>query len=82
MHDRRNPEVILHQEPLVRGTDYNIDVLAGTILFMRPIDQFTDDFDLVQIVVLYEFEPGDFEGTTWNGRARQSWGDGGTQLGV
>lgn len=82
VHDRRNPEVILHREPLVRGTDYNIDVLAGTILFKRPIDQFTDDFDLVEIVVLYEFEPGDFESTTWNGRARQSWADGRTRLGM
>jgi len=82
VHDRRNPEVILSQEPLLRGLDYDIDTLAGTILFKRPIGTFSgSDFDLVEVVVLYEFEPGEFDGLTWNGRGRKQWNGGNTRLG-
>jgi hypothetical protein len=82
VHDRRNADVILGQETLVRGVDYDIDTLAGTILFKRPIGTFSgSDFDLVEVVILYEFEPGDFDGLAWNGRGRKSWNGGNTRLG-
>jgi uncharacterized repeat protein (TIGR01451 family) len=81
IHDRRNPEEVLSREPLARGVDYDLDPLAGTILFKRPLDAFTGEFHLAQIVVLYEYRADGFEAVSWFGRGRRDLGSGGTRAG-
>lgn len=79
--DRRNPETVLSREPMLRGTDYDFEPLNGTLLFKRAFNQFDPQFNLVEIVVLYEYQTTDFEGLAWSGRGRRSWSDGTTSLG-
>jgi uncharacterized repeat protein (TIGR01451 family) len=81
VHDRRNPEAILGSEALVRGTDYDFDPLNGTLLFKHALNQFDPQFNLVEIVVLYEYQTTGFEGLAWSGRGRKTWGDGASGLG-
>jgi hypothetical protein len=54
--DRRNPEIILSQQPLVRNVDYNINPFSGTVMLMRTISQFDKSFNLNQIVFTYEYQ--------------------------
>ena len=83
IHDRRNPEDILARQILLRGIDYDLDPLAGTLLFKHPIDSFSGgEFDLVELVVLYEFQTLGLDNLAWTGRAHKSFKSGGTQLGV
>jgi uncharacterized repeat protein (TIGR01451 family) len=81
VHDRRNPEQVLSRQALVRGTDYDLDALAGTLLFKRPLDTFAGDFDLVEIVVLYEYQTTGFDSLSWNGSGRKRWNGGRTEAG-
>src|SRR5262249_9649074 len=43
VHDRRNPDLILSSVVLLRGIDYDLDPLSGTILFKRPLDTFAGE---------------------------------------
>src|SRR4029453_16762072 len=55
--DRPDPEEVLPRRILLRGIDYDLDPLAATLLFKRPVDAFVgSDFDLTEIVILYEFQ--------------------------
>ncbi|HWQ33836.1 MAG TPA: SPOR domain-containing protein [Blastocatellia bacterium] len=54
VRDRRNPEIILSRQTLVRSVDYNLDPDLGVIFFMRPISTFDYALNLVQIVATYE----------------------------
>jgi len=83
IHDRRNPEVVVARQLLLRGIDYDLDPLAGTLLFKRPIDTFAgNEFDLVEVVVLYEFQTLGLESLAWIGHGRKSFKGGSTLLGV
>ncbi|HYN86846.1 MAG TPA: SdrD B-like domain-containing protein [Pyrinomonadaceae bacterium] len=54
VRDRRNPEIILAREPLVRSVDYNLNATTGEIFFLRPVSAFDYALNLVQVVVTYE----------------------------
>ncbi|HEX5708386.1 MAG TPA: hypothetical protein VFX96_13870 [Pyrinomonadaceae bacterium] len=54
VRDRRNPEIILTREPLVRSVDYNLNATTGEIFFLRPVSAFDYALNLVQVVVTYE----------------------------
>jgi uncharacterized repeat protein (TIGR01451 family) len=83
IHDRRNPEVVVARQLLLRGIDYDLDPLSGTLLFKRPIDTFSgSEFDLVEVVVLYEFQTLGLESLSYLGRGRKSFKGGNTLLGV
>jgi uncharacterized repeat protein (TIGR01451 family) len=82
VHDRRNPEEVLSRQILLRGTDYDLDPLAGTLFFKRPIDSFAGDFDLVEIVVLYEYEAAGFDSLSWAARGIKKWNGGKTSAGL
>ncbi len=83
IHDRRNPEVVVARQLLLRGIDYDLDPLSGTLLFKRPIDTFAGgEFDLVEVVVLYEFQTLGLESLSYIGRGRKSFKGGRTLLGV
>jgi hypothetical protein len=82
IHDRRNPEVVLARQILLRGIDYDLDPLSGTLLFKRPIDAFAgSEFDLVEIVVIYEFQTVGFESLSWTGRGQKAFAHGATRVG-
>jgi uncharacterized repeat protein (TIGR01451 family) len=81
VHDRRNPETVLDSDTLTRGIDYDFDALGGVILFKRSLSRFDPQFNLVEIVVVYEFETTGFEGLTWSGRGRKGWDGGASRLG-
>jgi uncharacterized repeat protein (TIGR01451 family) len=55
VRDRRNPEVILSRESLIRSVDYNLDASTGQMFFLRPISSFDFSFNLIQVVVTYEY---------------------------
>ncbi|HEV8337093.1 MAG TPA: hypothetical protein VGR67_11805 [Candidatus Polarisedimenticolia bacterium] len=82
VHDRRNPEEVLSRQILLRGTDYDLDPLAATLLFKRPIGSFAGDFDLVEIVVLYEYEAAGFDSLSWAARGIKKWNGGKTSAGL
>ncbi len=54
VRDRRNPEVIISRETLIRSVDYNLDATTGVLFMLRPISAFDYALNLVQIVITYE----------------------------
>ncbi|MBS1807493.1 MAG: DUF11 domain-containing protein [Acidobacteria bacterium] len=81
VRDRRNPEVILKREGLQRNIDYNIDYTMGTIYFLRPINPFTYNLNLVQIIATYEHREGGLRNSVYGGAAQYKWGRAGFEVG-
>lgn len=79
--DRRNPELVLVREPLTRGLDYNIDSNSGTIFFLRPIQTFDKDLNLIQVVATYEYRSNGLESTTYTARGSKTFERAGLRLG-
>src|SRR6185503_340166 len=46
LRDRRNPEIILSRESLIRSVDYNLDAITGQIFFLRFISSFDYSLNL------------------------------------
>lgn len=82
VRDRRNPEIILSRETLVRSVDYNLDSNSGTLLFLRPISTFDYQLNLVQIVVTYEHQVNGFESSVYTARAVKRFPSLGLRLGL
>jgi uncharacterized repeat protein (TIGR01451 family) len=55
VRDRNNPEILISRESLVRSVDYSIDVTTGGIFFLRTLNAFDMNLDLVQLVFTYEY---------------------------
>lgn len=81
VRDRRNPEVILRREGLQRNIDYNIDYTTGAIFFLRPINSFTYNLNLVQIIATYEHREGGMRNSVYGGAAQYRWNRAGFQVG-
>ncbi|HEX8476651.1 MAG TPA: SdrD B-like domain-containing protein [Pyrinomonadaceae bacterium] len=82
VRDRRNPEIILSRESLIRSIDYNLDPNIGEIFFLRPISSFDYALNLVQVVVTYEHRAGDMSSAVYTGRAVKNFEGAGLRLGV
>ncbi|MBD0371829.1 MAG: DUF11 domain-containing protein, partial [Pyrinomonadaceae bacterium] len=82
VRDRRNPELILSRDTLVRSVDYNLDANLGSLLFLRPISAFDYQLNLVQIVVTYEHRANGLESTVYTGRATKRFPKLGLRLGL
>jgi uncharacterized repeat protein (TIGR01451 family) len=82
VRDRRNPEVILSRETLVRSVDYNLDSNLGSLLFLRPISAFDYQLNLVQVVVTYEHRANGLETSVYTGRAVKNFPGLGLRLGL
>ena len=54
VRDRRNPEIILSRDMLVRSVDYNLDPDIGMLYLLRPVTTFDYALNLVQLVVTYD----------------------------
>jgi hypothetical protein len=82
VRDRRNPEVILSREPLVRSVDYNLDPLSGQLFLMRSISAFDYDLNLVQVVITYEHQSDGMSSGVYTGRASKRFNGVGLRLGA
>jgi large repetitive protein len=82
VRDRRNPEVILSRESLIRAVDYNLDASTGEMFFMRPISTFDFSFNLVQVVVTYEYRSDSMSQAVYTGRAYKNFESVGLKLGL
>lgn len=82
VRDRRNPEIIISREPLIRSIDYNLDSNIGEIFFLRPISTFDFALNLVQVVVTYEHRAGDMSSAVYTGRAVKTFEGAGLRVGV
>lgn len=82
VRDRRNPEVILSRESLIRGVDYNLDSNTGEMFFLRPISSFDFSFNLVQAVVTYEYRTDSMSQAVYTGRAYKNFESIGLKLGL
>jgi uncharacterized repeat protein (TIGR01451 family) len=82
VRDRRNPEVIISREPLMRSVDYNLDASTGELFFLRPVSTFDFSFNLVQTVVTYEYRAVGMNSAVYTGRAYKNFEDAGLRLGL
>jgi uncharacterized repeat protein (TIGR01451 family) len=82
VRDRRNPEIILSRETLVRSIDYNLNPATGEMFLMRYISTFDYALNLVQIVVTYEHRAEGFASPVYTGRARKNFEKIGLKLGL
>ena len=82
VRDRRNPEIIISREQLVRSVDYNFDTVRGEIFFLRPISAFDYALNLTQIVVTYEHRASGMSSAVYTGRAVKNFEKLGLRLGL
>ncbi|HYE12851.1 MAG TPA: hypothetical protein VD968_00225, partial [Pyrinomonadaceae bacterium] len=82
VRDRRNPEIILSRETLVRSVDYNLDATLGEIFFLRPVSTFDFNFNLVQVVVAYEHRASGMSSAVYTGRAFKTFDRLGLKVGL
>jgi uncharacterized repeat protein (TIGR01451 family) len=82
VRDRRNPEIILSSEPLIRSVDYNLDAVTGQIFFLRFISTFDYSLNLTQVVVTYEHRANGLNSIVLTGRALKKFPGLGLQLGL
>jgi len=82
VRDRRNPEIILSSELLIRSVDYNLDPITGRIFFLRFISTFDFSLNLTQIVVTYEHRASGLNSMVLTGRAMKKFPGIGLQLGL
>ena len=82
VRDRRNPELIISHETLVRSIDYNLDPITGELFFLRYISTFDFNLNLVQLVVTYEHHASSLSSAVYTARAKKSLKGLGLQLGL
>jgi uncharacterized repeat protein (TIGR01451 family) len=82
VRDRRNPEIILSREALIRSVDYNLDAARGDLFFLRTISSFDFALNLVQVVVTYEHRTTGMSSAVYTGRAVKTFKDAGLRLGL
>jgi hypothetical protein len=82
VRDRRNPEVILSQETLVRSLDYNLDAANGSLFLLRYISTFDRALNLTQVVVTYEHRANGFGSAVYTARAKKNFKRIGLKLGM
>jgi uncharacterized repeat protein (TIGR01451 family) len=81
VRDRRNPEVILSQETLMRSVDYNLDATIGTLFLLRYVSTFDRALNLTQVVVTYEHRANGFGSAVYTARAKKNFKRIGLKLG-
>jgi uncharacterized repeat protein (TIGR01451 family) len=82
VRDRRNPEVIISKETLVRSVDYNLDAMTGRMFFMRYLSTFDIALNLTQVVVTYEHTASSLNSAVYTARARKNFKGIGLKLGL
>ena len=82
VRDRRNPDVVISRETLIRSVEYNLDTDTGSVFFLRPISSFDHNFNLVQIVATYEYRVTDMTSAVYTARASKHFTNLGLRLGM
>ncbi|HEY0407068.1 MAG TPA: SdrD B-like domain-containing protein [Pyrinomonadaceae bacterium] len=82
VRDRRNPEIILSRETLVRSVDYNLNPATGELFFLRYISTFDYALNLAQIVATYEHRATDMTSAVYTARAEKNFSKLGLRLGL
>lgn len=82
VRDRRNPDIVLSREPLVRSVDYNLDPLTGAVFFLRPISAFDHSFNLLQVVATYEYRVSGLSSAVYTARASKQFSNAGLRVGA
>ncbi len=82
VRDRRNPDIILQREVLVRSVDYNLDPYLGSLYFMRPLSTFDYALNLVQIVATYEYRSVGMNSAVYTGRGSKNFNSAGLRIGT
>lgn len=82
VRDRFRPEQIVESRVLTRFTDYDIDLLSGTIRFAAPV--LSRDENLNPQFIVIEFETDGAGEAEWNAGARADWtsGNGAIRIGA
>jgi uncharacterized repeat protein (TIGR01451 family) len=81
VRDRRNPEVIVSRETLIRSIDYNLNSNTGEFFLLRNISAFDAGLNLTQIVVTYEHLASGLSSSVYTVRARKTFTGLGLKLG-
>lgn len=71
VRDRFRPEQIVSSRQLTRFTDYDIDLLSGTIRFAAPV--LSRDENLNPQFIVIEYETDNAGKAEWNAGARADW---------
>ena len=82
LRDRRNPEIIISSETLVRSVDYNLDPGNGQLFFLRYISTFDRILNLMQIVVTYEHRASSMSSAVYTARAGKNFKGIGLRIGA
>lgn len=81
VHDRRNPDLLVSKETLVRSVDYNLDRDTGQIYFLRPISAFDPNFNLRSIVVTYEYRANNMSSAVYTAKVAKRFNSLGLTVG-
>ncbi|MEQ1642210.1 MAG: hypothetical protein ABL959_02045 [Pyrinomonadaceae bacterium] len=73
VRDRRNPEIVISRENLIRSVDYNLDPQRGELILLRQISTFDVLLNLVQIVITYEYNGAGGSNYVYTGRAYRNF---------
>ncbi|HEU4594780.1 MAG TPA: hypothetical protein VFS10_06395, partial [Pyrinomonadaceae bacterium] len=82
VRDRRNPEIIISRETLIRSVDYNLDSVTGEIFFLRHISTFDFAFNLLQVVVTYEHRAASMSSAVYTARVFKTFERMGLKVGL
>jgi uncharacterized repeat protein (TIGR01451 family) len=82
VRDRRNPEIIISRETLIRSVDYNLNPATGELFFLRYISTFDYALNLVQVVATYEHRAADMTSAVYTARAQKVFKGLGLRLGL
>jgi uncharacterized repeat protein (TIGR01451 family) len=82
VRDRRNPEIIISRETLIRSVDYNLDPVTGEIFFLRHISTFDFAFNLLQVVATYEYRAASMSSAVYTARVFKTFERAGLKVGL
>src|SRR5882724_8212207 len=82
VRDRRNPDIVISRETLIRSVDYNLDPNTGYVFFLRPISTFDHNFNLLQIVATYEYRVTGMSFAVYTARASKRFTGLGLRVGM
>jgi uncharacterized repeat protein (TIGR01451 family) len=82
VRDRRNPEIIISRETLIRSVDYNLDSVTGEIFFLRHISTFDFAFNLLQVVATYEYRAASMSSAVYTARLFKTFERAGLKVGL
>jgi uncharacterized repeat protein (TIGR01451 family) len=78
--DRRNPDVLISREPLLRSVDYTLDWNTGSIFFLRSVSTLDSSLNLIQLIVTYEYQNTGLSSAVYSAQGSKRFTGTGTKL--